>query len=84
MVRVAFVAAFLALSTVGAVADRFCQGFERGYIAGYKRGSGSSIDPIPPICPIQPIKRFGDPDSDFEHGYIMGLERGMLAGRERR
>ena len=62
-------------------ADQFCQGFERGYVAGYKRASGSALDPLHPLCPLQPLKKFGDPDSDFEHGYIIGLEQGMAKGR---
>jgi hypothetical protein len=78
-----FVSAFLLLSATVVYADQFCDGFERGYITGYKRASGSSLDPIPPICPIQPIKRLSDPDSDFEHGYIIGIERGMVAASQR-
>jgi hypothetical protein len=67
-----------------ALADQFCDGFDRGYIAGYKRASGSSLDPLTPLCPLQPLKRLNDPDSDFEQGYIIGLERGMQAGSRRR
>jgi hypothetical protein len=75
------VSAFLLLAVTIAYADQFCDGFDRGYIAGYKRASGSSLDPLTPLCPLQPLKRFSDPDSDFEHGYIIGFERGLMAGR---
>ena len=73
----------LLLMGTNAYADDFCRGFERGYIPWYKRVSGSSIDPITPICPIEPIKRFNDPPSDFEHGYIIGVEQGFSAGGRR-
>lgn len=66
-----------------ALADQFCQGFERGYTVGYKRASGSALDPLPPMCPMQPMKGFNDPASDFEHGYIIGFEKGMAEGRRR-
>jgi len=71
---------FLALFSFGALADQFCDGFERGYITGYKQASGSSLEPLPPLCPLQPLKKLSDPDSDFEHGYLIGLQRGMRAG----
>ncbi len=75
------VGAFLLSVVTVAYADQFCDGFERGCIAGYKRASGSSLDPLTPLCPIQPLKRFNDPDSVFEHGYIIGFERGLIAGQ---
>jgi hypothetical protein len=72
---------FWLLGVAGALANDFCNGFVRGYATGYKRASGSSIDPIPPICPIPPIKSMSDPQSDYEHGYLIGLEQGMQEGR---
>ena len=69
--------------TTSAIADQFCDGFERGYVAGYKRATGSSLDPLPPLCPSQPLKRLSDPDSDFEHGYIIGYERGVRVAQRR-
>jgi len=77
------VAASIFSMNVGvAVADssEFCQGFERGYITGYKRASGSSFDPFTPYCPFQPFKAFNDPQSDFEQGYVIGFEKGMQEG----
>ena len=59
----------------------FCKGFEKGYITGYKQSSGSSYDPYTPYCPYQPYKGYNDPDSDFEHGYIIGYEKGLEEGR---
>ena len=59
---------------------QFCAGFERGYAAGYKRASGSSLDPLTPLCPLQPLKQLNDPDSEYEQGYILGLEQGMAEG----
>jgi hypothetical protein len=61
--------------------DQFCAGFERGYITGYKQATGSSLDPLTPLCPLQPMKRLSDPDSDYEHGYLIGLQRGLAARR---
>lgn len=61
-------------------ANNFCKGFERGYISGYKQANNSSMNPITPICPIQPIKGFGDPQSDYEHGYTIGYRHGMAEG----
>ena len=61
--------------------SEFCAGFERGYITGYKQSSGSSFEPFTPFCPFQPFKAYNDPDSDFEHGYIIGYEKGIKEGR---
>ena len=58
----------------------FCKGFERGYITGYKQASGSGFDPFTPFCPFQPFKGYNDPESDFEHGYIIGYEEGLKEG----
>jgi hypothetical protein len=82
--RTLLLIAILMFTLTSARADQFCDGFDRGYIAGYKRASGSSLDPLTPLCPLQPLKRLNDPDSDFEQGYIIGLERGMQAGFSRR
>jgi hypothetical protein len=58
-------------------ASEFCDGFERGYITDYKQSSGSSYDPYTPYCPYQPYKGYNDPESDYEHGYIIGYEQGL-------
>jgi len=63
------------------LASEFCNGFERGYIAGYKQSSGSAYDPYAPYCPYQPYKTASDPKSDYEHGYTIGYREGMSEGR---
>ena len=63
-------------------ATEFCSGFKRGYITGYKKASGSSLRPLTPICPIQPLKGLNDPKGDYEHGYIIGYETGLEKGSE--
>ena len=72
---------YLVSGTVDAEVTEFCDGFKAGYSTGYKQAKRTSIEPISPICPIQPIKGFGDPKSDFEHGYTLGLLKGTAAGR---
>jgi hypothetical protein len=83
LVKKIVIASLLAGLTFGAIASeaQFCAGFERGYIAGYKKATGRSMDPLTPLCPLQPLKRLNDPESDFEHGYLIGLERGLTVGR---
>jgi len=61
----------------------FCDGFKAGYITGYKQSTGSSYDPYPPYCPYQPYKGYNDPESDYEHGYIIGYEKGKQKGSSR-
>lgn len=63
-----------------AMASEFCDGFKRGYVTGYKQASGSSFDPYTPYCPYQPYKKYSDPESDYEHGYIIGYEKGLKEG----
>ena len=75
-----FICVFLSLFSVSVWASDFCDGFERGYITGYKQASGSSYEPYTPYCPYQPYKGYNDPESDYEHGYIIGYEKGLQAG----
>ncbi len=74
---------FLFSSVTPTLADsrQFCKGFKAGYTTGYKQSSGSGFDPFTPFCPFQPFKGFNDPDSDYEHGYIIGYEKGLQRGR---
>jgi hypothetical protein len=60
-----------------ASAGDFCDGFKQGYKAGFKHAHGTNMDPLIPLCPLQPLKNPGDPQSNFEHGYIIGIERGL-------
>ena len=78
---VVFMALWASCAPIKASADEFCDGFERGYATGYKQASGSSLDPLPVICPLKPLKKFNDPPSDFEFGYLLGLAHGQAAGR---
>lgn len=59
---------------------QFCAGYQKGYAAAYMRAASSGLAPIAPLCPIQPLKGFGDPQSDFEQGYLLGVEDGAMAG----
>ena len=62
-------------------ASDFCNGFKQGYSTGYKKVSGSSLEPLTPLCPLQPLKGLNDPQSNYEHGYIIGLQKGFEKGR---
>jgi hypothetical protein len=54
-VRTILLRAVTAIAILTAVApasaDDFCNGFERGYATGYRRASGSALDPLTPLCP---------------------------------
>lgn len=76
-----FVALFLVTVSNASTAD-FCRGFEKGYVTGYKQAKRTSLDPLVPLCPLQPLKGLHDPDSDFEHGYLIGLKKGLAAGSQ--
>ena len=47
------------------------------YTAGYKRSHNTGYDSYTPYCPYQPYKSYSDPQSDFEHGYAIGYEKGF-------
>jgi hypothetical protein len=64
-------------SISSANASEFCAGFEQGYVRGYQQAKNTNLRPFVPFCPFQPMKGYGDPSSDFEHGYIIGLKKGM-------
>ena len=67
---------FTLLFSTTVLASEFCEGFERGYKTGYKSANNTSFDPFVPFCPFQPFKKYGDPQSDYEHGYIIGFKQG--------
>ena len=79
MNKLIFVILFYILTNLSFASD-FCEGFKRGYITGYKHASGSGYDPYTPYCPYQPYKSAGDPQSDYEHGYTIGMKEGMIKG----
>lgn len=60
-----------------ALASQFCDGFEAGFAVGYKKVKGGyAFAGLPPICPIQPIKGYGEWDlSDFEHGFNVAKDK---------
>ena len=66
---------FISFFSVANASD-FCNGFKSGYKTGYKSANNTSFDPFVPFCPFQPMKGFGDPQSDYEHGYIIGFKQG--------
>ncbi len=74
------VAAVLFLICASASASDFCDGFKRGYVTGYKHSSDSGLAPLVPLCPLQPLKGLGDPKSDYEQGYVVGMQEGMADG----
>jgi len=82
MKKVIFTILFTGVFSINIFASEFCDGFERGYITGYKQVSGSSYDPYTPYCPYQPYKGYNDPESNYEHGYIIGYEKGLQEGRK--
>ncbi|HBA1634298.1 hypothetical protein OQJ02_05050 [Legionella sp. PATHC032] len=63
--------------TNNAIADDFCEGFEQGYKTGYKEANDSTIDPLVPLCPLEPLKKLSDPVSDYEFGYTIGYKKGL-------
>ena len=58
-------------------ASEFCNGFKNGFITGYKSAKNTGMNPMVPFCPMKPMKGFGDPQSDYEHGYIVGFKQGQ-------
>ena len=65
----------------------FCQGFKKGYKAGFRIEAGKTFDPIITLsCPEQPKERRIDYvskkpiESDYFNGYSLGLEKGMERG----
>ena len=68
------------LFTSNSFASEFCDGYKAGYKQGYKRAHNTNFNPFTPFCPFKPFKQWGDPESDFEFGYIEGLEDGMSSG----
>ena len=52
---------YLVSGTVDAEATEFCDGFYAGYSTGYKQAKGNDLEPIRTLCPLQPLKGFGDP-----------------------
>ena len=75
---------FAILFSTKLFATEFCSGWEHGYKTGYKKTATSSIfSPVPPLmgCPGDSFFRdFSEPESEYERGYIAGLQDGMING----
>lgn len=56
------------------ISSDFCNGFLQGYKTGYKQKKQSTFVPFLPVCPVEPVKKFGDPKSNFEFGYTVGFK----------
>ena len=67
-------------SSAAFASSDFCEGFDAGYIDGYKEESGSSMTPNTPTCPSRPLRSSGDPESDYDFGHNIGYERGQEEG----
>lgn len=76
---IALVAMTISSSAAFASSD-FCEGFDAGYIDGYKEESGSSMTPNTPTCPTRPLRSSGDTENDYDFGYQIGQERGQEDG----
>jgi hypothetical protein len=63
--------------------NEFCNGYNAGYLEGYKWASSSIFEPAVPLCPLMPRKTARDPRDDFEHGREVGYEQGKAAGERR-
>ncbi|HAU0839756.1 TPA: hypothetical protein ACT9A3_002972 [Legionella pneumophila] len=48
----------LSISLVNtALPDDFCDGYEQGYKTDYKQATGSMIEPLVTLCPLEPLKK---------------------------
>lgn len=63
-----------------AAASEFCDGYKSGFVTGYKQAADTSLKPLTPLCPLKPLRGFGDPKSDFEFGYTLGFKDGTIDG----
>jgi len=53
--------------------DSYCEGWEKGYVAGYCYEVVNCIEPVVPVCPI--------PEIGFDT-YQDGYNRGFTKGKE--
>ena len=67
-----------------AFADNFCNGYKEGYKKGYQDALRiPGLDPMVPICPIQPISQFEQAERDYQNGYKQGYSKGYKQGKEK-
>ena len=76
------IALLLCLFSFPVLASELCDGFIQGYITGYKKARNSNLTPLVPLCPLESLKGFGDPQSDTEMGYILGFNQGQADGNK--
>ena len=70
-------------STGMVFADNFCNGYNEGYKSGYRKAIGiQGLDPMVPMCPIQPISEFENAQRDHNKGYEQGYNEGFTKGKE--
>jgi len=70
-------------STGVAFADNFCNGYEEGYKSGYRNAIGmQGLDPMVPMCPVQPMSEFENAEHDYNKGYNLGYKEGDKKGKE--
>ena len=74
------VALSCALCAAAIAGSDFCEGYKMRFQDGYKQARNTSLNPLPPLCPRQPLKSFGDPKDDFKHGYLLGGRDGAREG----
>ena len=66
------------ITTVEAIADDFCDGWEDGYCEGWKDVKGVyAICPITPICPIAEVGK-----DRYRDGYNRGFKAGSRAAQK--
>ena len=71
---------FVMFFSVSASATQFCDGFQAGYMAAKKQQRNSALVGMAPMCPMMPMRGFGDPQGDFEFGYTIGFRRALMGG----
>ena len=76
-----FAGAFLLLTVTVAYADQFCDGFEVGTPPDINAPPDQVLIHLHRFVLSNRSKNLMTPNSDFEHGYIIGFEQGQIRGR---
>ena len=53
-------------------ADSFCKGYDDGFQKGLRYIFDLGLTPL---CPLQPLRKIGDPSDDYGHGFNVGLRQ---------
>jgi len=67
------------ISTKAMAYGNFCNGYKKGFLTSYKQKKNINWYVAPPVCPMKPWKKQGDPRSDYEFGYTLGYQHGWQA-----